>query len=551
MADRIEMPWWGWGDPNHSRVLAPSVEQGVVERLGALGAHETPAALEHFNTLPSRVPAAVRQELEAVAGIANVSDQLEDRIRHSAGKSYPDLVRMRSGKPLAVPDLVVCPPDPQSVQGVIDACVRNSLAVVPFGGGTSVVGGVDALMGRFDGVISLDMRNLSGLISIEERDRVARLGAGLRGPEAERLLNGHGFTLGHFPQSFEFATIGGFAATRSSGQASTGYGRFDANVIGLEMATPSGFMTLPSRPGTAAGPDLRAVAVGSEGVLGAITSVEMELKPVATRVIDTAWVIDGFMNGRELLRELEQGGCAPTVARLSDEDETSINLALAGSSMAGRLLARYANVRGRRRACLLIAGFEGADGEVERRSAEASRRLIRGGAHRLPSAVARSWRRGRFHGPYLRDVLMSRGLLVDTLETAACWSELDRLYTATSSAIRAGLAKHGGDPIVMCHVSHLYNAGASLYFTFIGRQPAVEAEERIATWRSVKSAACEAIVSNRGTITHHHAIGTDHSAWMTDEVGGLGISMLRSMKEQLDPLGIMNPGKLLPVVSSG
>ena len=544
--DEQRMPWWGWGDESHERVLSPTVEARLVDLLGELGHPEPPVPLESFQAPSSRLGSDAIAALTAAVGVGQVSVELRDRVLNGAGKSYPDLVRMRSGQPLTLPDAVVAPLDADGVAAMLKVCVELNIAVVPFGGGTSVVGGVEAVADNHTGVVSLDLRELSGAESISKIDLTATIRGGTRAPTAEAQLNAQGLTLGHFPQSYEYATIGGFAATRSSGQASTGYGRFDANVLGLEMVAPTGTVRLSPSPGTAAGPDMRAACVGSEGTLGVITAVDLRVHELPEVVKDIAWVVRGFEAGAAVLRELEQNGCAPDVARLSDEAETEVSLSMAATSFAGRVLGSYVNRKGRGIACLLITGFEGDPESVATRIANATAILRRAGASRVGTAAGKAWRKGRFQGPYLRDVLMERGLLVDTLETSAPWSGLSKVHQEVSQSLHSSLAAHGGEPIVMCHVSHLYASGASLYFTFIGRQPETDTEARIAVWQKVKSDACDAIIRAGGTITHHHAIGVDHRDWMNAEIGNSGVGMLAALKRELDPTGIMNPGKLIP-----
>ncbi|MQA76129.1 MAG: FAD-binding protein, partial [Solirubrobacterales bacterium] len=370
------------------------------------------------------------------------------------------------------------------------------------------------------------------------------LGPGLRGPEAEALLAAEGLTLGHFPQSFEYATIGGFAATRSAGQASSGYGRFDELVTSLAMVTPAGELRTLATPHTAAGPSLRQLALGSEGVLGVISEVGVRIRPAPTRRRYEGWMTADFASGCELIRALAQADSLPDVTRLSDESETRVSLALAGTGGARRaLLGAYLRLRRRRGGCLMICGWEGDGESVDRRRSRSAAQLRRGGAAALGEAPGRSWERGRFDGPYLRDELMDLGYLIETLETAHTWSRLDELYGAVRGALEDSLAAQGTPPIVLCHLSHAYRDGASLYFTFIARRrPGAELEQ----WRTTKAAACEAIVATGATITHHHAVGRDHAPYMGAEVGDVGLEALRAVKARLDPAGIMNPGKLLP-----
>lgn len=533
------MKWWGWGNPDHRATLS----QGALDMLrDELGAAEPsrPVELDQVampepQPLPRRVLAAVNE--------ASVLLSHEQRLRRAVGKSYPDLVRVRGGALPAAPDAVVMPGSPRQVVALLEACASESVAVVPFGGGTSVVGGVEPYAGPHRAVISLDMRRLRGC-TVDPVSMTARLGPGLRGPEAETALAAEGFTLGHFPQSFEYATIGGFAATRSAGQASAGYGRFDELVSAVEMVTPAGIMHTLDTPHTAAGPSLRELIVGSEGALGVITGVAVRVRPAPRARSYEAWMAADFESGAEAIRALAQAGALPDVTRLSDEEETRVSLALAGTGGFKRaLLSSYLRVRRRAGGCLVIAGWEAAPEEVERRRLGAARVLRAGGAVSLGRAPGSAWARGRFEGPYLRDELLDLGYMVETLETSHTWSRWGELYRAVKDALHGALSAQGTAPIVMCHLSHAYRDGASLYFTFIApRRPGQEIEQ----WRAAKTAACEAIVATGGTITHHHAVGRDHAPYMRAEVGALGLEALRALKQRLDPTGIMNPGKLLP-----
>jgi alkyldihydroxyacetonephosphate synthase len=530
------MKWWGWGDPER-RVELPEAAAGAVR--GELGVDadggSEPVSIDQVSLPePRPIPDAVR----AVAG--EVLDGPDDRIRHAAGRSYPDLVRLRTGRLEHAPDAVLRPPDTAAVEALLDACAGSGVAVVPFGGGTSVVGGVEALAGAHSAVVSLELSRLRSA-ELDSRSLTARLGPGLTGPEAEAALGALGATLGHFPQSFEEATIGGFAATRSAGQASSGYGRFDQMVTAVELASPAGMLRTLQIPHTAAGPSLRELVLGSEGTLGVITEVSCRVRPAPRTRVYEGWIAEDFGAGREIVRDLAQRHEAPDVLRLSDEEETRVSLELAGTQgFQKRALDTYLSLRRRRGGCLMVCGWEGERDDVSRRRSISQARLRLGGAVPLGRSAGKAWYRNRYGGPYLRDELMNLGVLVETLETAHTWSRLDELYRAVRDALRRVLGERS---IVMCHVSHAYGDGASLYFTFLTRaRPGEELEQ----WRVAKSAACEAIVAAEGTITHHHAVGRDHAPYMRAEVGELGLDALRAVKERLDPAGIMNPGKLLP-----
>jgi alkyldihydroxyacetonephosphate synthase len=495
----------------------------------------TDVKLPDIRPLPASIAAAV--------GEGAVLTDPEQRVRHSAGSSYPDLVRLRSGALEHAPDAIVLPADSRQLEAVLGACSAEDVAVVPFGGGTSVVGGVEPRSGGRNSVIALDLCRMRE-VEIDSRSLTARLGPGLRGPEAEAALGAAGMTLGHFPQSFEYATIGGFAATRSAGQASAGYGRFDELVTAVQMLAPAGRLGTLQTPHTAAGPSIRELVIGSEGTLGVIDEVTVRVRPAPQARRYEAWFAADFASGGEIVRSLAQQDALPDVTRLSDEEETRFSLMLAGIEGARRrAFDAYLKLRRRAGGCMMIFGWEGEREDVRRRRAISTRVIRRGGAVPLGTGAGGAWEHGRYNGPYLRDELIDRGILVETLETSHTWSKLDQHYRTVGDAIRGALERGGTPPIVFCHLSHAYPDGASLYYTFLAR---ANAGEELGQWRAAKTAACEAIVSTGGTITHHHAVGQDHAPYMPAEIGELGIEVLRAAKERLDPAGIMNPGKLLP-----
>ncbi len=536
---RRDSKWWGWGDPAVVPELDGEALEVLRERIGELEPWPLAAELDRFELPPpEQLPASL---IDAV-GEANVFASTEDRLRHATGCGYADLARLRGGRLEAAPDAVLLPGDAEIVQRVLEICAAEGIAVVPFGGGTSVVGGVAPLRGRHSRLISLDLARLRG-VDIDRRSLTARLGAGLRGPEAETALNAEGVVLGHFPQSFEYATIGGFAATRSAGQASSGYGRFDALVSSVRLLAPASELHTLETPHTAAGPSLRELVVGSEGTFGVIPDVTVRVRPQPRQRRYEAWIADSFEAGAEIVRTLAQGPGLPDVIRVSDEEETAGSLALSGPrGLTGSLFGSYLGLRRKRGGCLVIVGLEGEEESVARRRALTVRALRRGGAAYLGQSAGRSWEHGRYQGPYLRDTLMGMGAMVETLETSHTWSRLEELHAAVASAIRKTLDAQGTPGLVFCHLSHAYADGASLYFTFISR---ARRGAEIEQWGEVKRAASEAIVATGGTITHHHAVGRDHVPYMQAEVGDTGIDVLRAMKQQLDPTGIMNPGKLI------
>jgi alkyldihydroxyacetonephosphate synthase len=522
---RREQVFWGWGEPG----AGPSVSSHAIaflrDELGVTGeVVSSPIALEDVRL---REPSFDVAGLRAIVEEEAVRQDREARVLRCRGKSYLDLLLQRAGDCDEAPDAVVAPADHDEVLAVLQWCAERGVAVVPFGGGTSVVGGLEPLRGRFEHVISLDLARMDGVVAVDATSLTAVLEPGLRLPEADRALAAEGLTLGHVPQSYEWASIGGCVATRSAGQMSTGRGRIDANLVAVRCATPLGELATLDAPAGAAGPALRQIVAGSEGVLGVITQVALRVHPLPAAQRFEGWLAPDFETGCDVFRQLEQAGAAPDVARLSDGEETRFSLAFAGLPPLAR--------RGVGRRCLVICGWEGSEATIKRRRGEAARALRRAGAWPATQRAGREWVHSRFAGPYLRDGLMDRGVMVETLETATSWSNLARLHDAVRDALPGVL--------VGCHVSHLYPTGASLYFTVFGRR---DDADPAGQWRRLKSAATDAIVDAGGTITHHHAVGRDHAPWMADEDGALGVELLRAVKERCDPAGIMNPGKLLP-----
>ena len=524
------MHWSRWGDPAKAHPVSESM-RGLVEAfVGPV--EERPSVPSEAVTLPEvALPESHLAGLRDLVGADHVHTDHDWRLARTRGKSTPDLLKIRAGDGSDAPDAVVRPGGHDEVAAVVAWCAEHSVAAVPFGGGTSVVGGLAARRDGYAGVIALDLRRLNRLLSVDEVSGTATLEAGLLGPEAEALLAEHGLTIGHFPQSFQYASLGGFAATRSSGQSSAGYGRFDSLVMALRVATPVGDLVLGSSPANAAGPDLRELVMGSEGAFGVITELTLKVRPVPQEKVYEAWRFDSFMAGAHAMRRLAQERVLPTVLRLSDETETAVNLAspdAVGSAATG--------------GCLMVTGYEGTPAQVARSRAAATEVLTDAGGDPLGEEAGVAWAAGRFDGPYLRDSLLDIGVLVETFETVTFWSNLERLYTEVKQAIEANLSGQGTPPLVLCHISHVYETGASLYFTVAAR----ELEDGLLQWLPAKAAASDAMIAAGASITHHHAVGRDHKPWLAEEIGPVGVEMLRAVKERVDPRGVLNPGILVP-----
>jgi alkyldihydroxyacetonephosphate synthase len=529
------MKWNAWGDPAAAKPLSDGIRSLLKQAVGLRDSDAAELDADQVQLRPSALSRADRDALEGIVGTGYCRTADRDRLLHAGGKSTLDLLRRKDPGVQDAPDAVLLPGGPggeDAVAAILRHCSEHRIAVIPFGGGTNVVGALDPTRGGFAAVVSLDLRRFDRLIALDEVSGQAVLGAGLTGPDAERLLGERGFSLGHFPQSFEYATIGGFAATRSSGQDSAGYGRFNDMVRGLRMVTPVGTLELGRAPESAAGPDLRQLLIGSEGTFGVITEVRLRVHRVPEAVRYEAWSFPDFETGAAALRAVTQNAAGPTVIRLSDEAETGVNLATTEAIGENQITG----------GCLGITVFEGTKEHVESRHAETSAVLAAHGGTSLGEGPAQAWERGRFGAPYLRDSLLSAGALCETLETATDWSNVPALKAAVTQALTDALAESGTPALVLCHISHVYPTGASLYFTVVAGQRGNPIEQ----WQAAKTAASDAIMAAGGTITHHHAVGADHRPWMRDEVGELGVQVLRAVKATLDPAGILNPGKLIP-----
>jgi alkyldihydroxyacetonephosphate synthase len=378
-----EMRWWGWAEPERRWEAPPAGEALLREEIGLGERTTTPVALDDVR-LPE--PAAIPDFGGVEAGTGH-----EERVRHAAGRSYPDLFRLRTGDGSGAPDAVVYPADEGEVEAVLRVCDAGGVAVVPFGGGTSVVGGVEALRDGHSASIALDLRRLDSLTT-DPRSLTATMGGGLPGRRAEARLQARGLTLGHFPQSFEFGTIGGYVATRSAGQSSTGYGRVDEMVLGLRCVAPAGTLEAKPHPATAAGPSLLQLLVGSEGALGVVTEATLQVRPLPAVRRYEGWSFRSFRDGVEALRALEQGHVAPDIARLSDQDETRMAMAFSFHGTLGERLGRaYLRARGHEGGCVAIVGWEDVHEDTAARRAAATRRNGRRASRaRTPGIRART-----------------------------------------------------------------------------------------------------------------------------------------------------------------
>jgi alkyldihydroxyacetonephosphate synthase len=539
--EREKLRWNGWGwieAPDLLGARAELVWGWMAKVLGCAALpHTPPVSLEKIALPETRLHGPALCALEAVLPAARIRTDAYERAFHARGKSYADLVALRAGMLTPCPDAVVYPECTEEVLGLLRWAAQHGAAVVPYGGGSSVVGGVNTPETACP-VLCVDMTRMCDLLDLDETTRIARVQAGVYGPALESALQAQGYTLGHYPQSFEFSTLGGWIAARGAGQQSNRYGKPEKWLVGAEVATPHGLWRTEHFPASAAGPQLTQLVVGSEGTLGIITEAAVRLHRTPERRDYTGYLFPDFAAGVSAARALVQDGVPTAMIRLSDSDETRFYAALQhGDGEVGEATPY----------CAMLLGLEGAAEEVAQAGARARAIIDAQGGMALGEGPGETWYKGRFMMPYLRDPMLDRGLGVDTLETATGWGNIAPLHAAVRGAIARAIAAHPGEPgcggVVLAHISHCYPDGASLYFTFVFRR---DAAEPLGQWRHIKAAASEAIVAHGGTISHHHGVGLDHRPWLAREKGPVGAGVLRAIKAQVDPGGIMNPGKLIP-----
>jgi alkyldihydroxyacetonephosphate synthase len=505
--------WWGWGArPKRADATAARLVADLERRWGSL-----PVVAERDVQLgTAESPRGTIERLRDALGADAVRDDPPTRARHAIGQSYPELLDAQHGVVTDPPLAVLAPTSSEQIAIALTQARALGLAVVPYGGGTSVTGGV---AGPPDAHVVLSLRGLRGLRSIDAASRVALVDAGILGPELEAALGAHGLTLGHFPQSFDRSTVGGWVATRSAGQLSTGVGAIDDMVVGLRVVAPEGVIALDARPPASEGPDLLQVFLGSEGRFGVITEVALQIRPRPQTRLGDSWLFPRFADGIDAVRGLVQDGLAAQVLRLSDEAET----VMVGVGGGG---------------ALLVTMDEGDEAATAGRAARAATALGRRSRQLGPEPSER-WYATRFDAPYLRDALLERGVIADSVETAALWSSVDDVYRGVRTAL-AGALDDDGRALVLCHLSHAYTVGASLYFTFI----APGGDDAAARWAAAKRAGLDAMLANGGVVSHHHGIGRHHREWQERRLGPLAMDVIEGIARTLDPAHVLAANRI-------
>jgi alkyldihydroxyacetonephosphate synthase len=526
--------WNGWGSDEVDHPVPPSALTYLADVIGP--AQSGPSA--NIEDIIRRVPPSRLPDHPLISRDPGF------RLRHSRGQALPDWIALRFGTVDSFPDGVAQPASEEEVKKIIAFAKETGTWLIPYGGGTSVVGHINPPPEEHP-VLTVDMERMRRMSKLDETSRIAAFEAGVTGPHLEAQLRARGWTLGHFPQSFEYSTLGGWIATRSSGQQSLYYGRIEDLFAGGRMISPAGELEMPPFPATAAGPDLRQAVLGSEGRLGIITRAFVRVSPLPQLEKFHGIFFPDWSQGIAAVKEMAQARLQLSMLRLSDSVETNTSLILVENERLIRLLSGLLRVRGLKdEKCMLFLGVTREEGMAKR-----MRRLAldiareHGGVH-VGRRMGEGWRHTRFKTPYLRNTLWDLGYAVDTLETAFTWSELGAATEAVLLALRQGLENSGERVLAFAHVSHVYATGASIYVTYLFRV-AETAEETLARWQKLKEEASEIIVAHGGTISHQHGVGLDHQPWIEAEKGRLGVEALGALARAFDPAGIMNPGKLI------
>jgi len=508
-----------------------------------------PVDRERIRLSAPRLNASFCAEIEKELKCDQIAIDEDERLLHSFGKSYPDLFRVRRGEVDHPPDMVILPETNANVEAVVRSAHRNNVCIIPFGGGTNIVGGINP-MDNARMVVSLDMRRMNRLVSIDAYSMTATIQAGALGPKLEKDLQEKGFSLGHFPDSFEFSTLGGWLATRSAGMQSDAYGKIEDMVVAIRLVTPSGVLETRVVPASSAGPDLNQWVVGSEGILGVITEATMRVHKNPAVKDYRGYLFPSFEDGVNAVYACVEQNFPPSLIRLQDSGESELAFNMKSHPKGLRALIqkpikKYLLHKGYTAPCIMIVGFEGESKNVKHSQLQAFRIFRKNKGFPLGKKVGQTWSVDKFNVPYLRDYIMDYGCMVDVSETATSWTQIISLHRAFTQAIQEKFASEFGHGYVGCHISHTYKTGACLYFTYAARQlPGEELKQ----YYAYKKFATDTIMKNGGTVSHHHAIGTEHLPWMEQEVSKTGLQALRAVKKSLDPQGIFNPGKLIPEV---
>jgi alkyldihydroxyacetonephosphate synthase len=546
------MKWWGWGDEEvgfDSRAhpgLWPYAK-------GVLDVESDEVEVAHVPLDAVRLRDAIRHDAflaDLRRGMRDdqICDSRRERVIHAYGKGFRDLFRMRRGLAEGAPDLVIYPENEHDVLMTLRAAAHHDVVVIPFGGGSNIAGCLERRENRRM-VVSLDMRRMRRVLEVDTESFTARIEAGTFGPDLEEQLNSHGLTLGHFPDSFLHSTLGGWIATRSAGMQSDKYGKIEDMVIALRMVTPVGVLATRTVPKSSNGIDVNHLCIGSEGTLGVITEATMRVHPRPELRRTHGYLFPEFEAGIEAMHECVRKECVPSMLRLSDPEKTALSLAFKPpssrlSQAATTIMKTYLKAKGfDSRACLMLTTFEGSKAGAIRQRSQVNAIYRRFGAVDLGSGSGKSFESTKYDFPHIRDFLLDRGITSDVSETSTVWSNIAPLYQATTAGLRTAIQESGVRPWIGCHISHTYQCGASLYLTFACRQ---QDGHEMQQYLHAKRVVQQSFIDHGATLSHHHAVGTEHLPWLTDDISPAGVMAVAAIKGGLDPDNIMNPGRLRP-----
>ena len=554
MPDVKHMKWWGWGVEGVAfhHEDKPGFRPFVIEAVDLdVAVEPTARPLEELDVPRPLIPAELVAELRDAVGPDNLVTSDDDRIVHTYGKSVRDLLRLRAGDIPRVPDVVVYPGNEEEVQLVVDRAVAANAVLIPFGGGSNISGSLHAPPEETRPVISVDMGRMNRVLSIDAESGLARIEAGALGPDLEEQLKAQGWTLGHFPDSFTHSTLGGWVATRSSGMQSDKYGDISEITRGVRVVQPGKVLVLRPLPSTSTGPSVREMVLGSEGRLGIITEVTVQVHRIPENRLILGYLFPSWDAGLAAMQEISTSDAHPSVTRVSDGRETRFSFAtrkksggISVSSLVSKGLMKVLERRGWQldQSCLSFIGHEGGKDHVNRQKAIVKDIVGRHGGIVLGKGPGVIYDQKKFDTPYIRDFLLDRGAIGDVSETAAPWSKLKPLYDNVMAAANGAFAELGVVGWIMCHLSHSYHSGACLYFTFAFKH---DGEDPLAQYDKVKSAIQQAFVDSDGTLSHHHAVGTEHAPWLEQDISAPGVHMIDGLFAATDPGGNFNPGKIV------
>jgi alkyldihydroxyacetonephosphate synthase len=548
------MRWWGWGDDGVSfthedkPALGPFLQRHL--DLDVARVTSRPAAFDGLRIPEPSLSPDLRAALDEALGDGSASTDPLDRVVHARGKSLRDLVRHRRGDLGRLPDVVVRPVDEDEVAAVLRVALDADAVLIPFGGGTSISGSLEAPAEERRTVISLDLSRLSRVRAVDAASRLARVEAGAFGPDLERQLNADGWTLGHFPDSFTHSTLGGWIATRSSGMQSDRYGDIGDLTRAVRVVTPSGLLVTRPVPSTSTGPSVREMVLGSEGRLGVITEATVHVRRVPEQRVILGYLFPTWADGLAAMQDIAASEAVASITRVSDANETRFSFATRKDpSILDRVKSRALTAYLRRRhgfdvdaMCLSFIGYEGSRRHVAAQRKAVGRIVARHGGVCIGTSPGELYDQKKFDTPYIRDFLLDRGALADVSETAAPWSRLSELYANVMASADGAFDELGVRGYIMCHLSHSYHAGACLYFTFAFK-PSGQGDG-LREYDLVKAAIQQAFIDSGATLSHHHAVGTEHARWLEDDISAPGVAMLRALFDGVDPGANLNPGKI-------